>query len=499
MYNSRKIFLFAAAAILTYQLMIPPIAGLADNGDFPKVTGRFNLYAPVHRIYEYIDTTYQIRADKHWVSNFITAEIPLAQLAVWLNSLVSKTPGVFDLRCIGAVHAALFLLALWLFAPLLDDRPRWLRWTVYGVVLLVLCDASYVCALNSFYMDEAAFVFLLLTVVFYLRIVRWGRQRDAVLSIVCAFLLAFTKSQHTILGFWIALLFIGAAGSFRALRRRWWYLAAAGLAAAGTLMIWKAQPADYASDAIYNVVFEKVVPHSHDPDRTLRQLNLDESYRRCIGMKSYLPGSGMQDPEFRARFMQRISLGKLAVFYLKRPDIAWRTMTDALAEAGKQRLFGSFALSTGNPPFTRSHAFALWSDAKAALFFTRGKRFFFVYLALLWLMAALLFLHRRGLAERAWLAGLCLAGGATMELCVSTLCDSMDIERHVTIFLVLFDLVLLTCIWLVLDYSRVRTLKAPTPQHRTRASRWARPRTDAAPALPVDTFRPDRTPVRPAR
>jgi hypothetical protein len=458
MSDSRKTFLFAAAAILVYQLMIPPIVGLADNGDFPKVTGRFDLYAPVHRIYEYIDTTYQIRGDKHWVSDFIATEILLVPPALWLNSLVSKTPGLFDLRCIGAVHGALFLLALWLFAPLLEDRPRWLRWSVYALVLLVFCDASYVCGLNSFYMDEAAFVFLLLTVVFYLRMLRWARKRDAVLLMVSAFLLAGTKSQHTMLGFWIALLFVGAAGTFGVLRRRWWYLAAGGLALVGTLMIWKAQPADYASDAIYNVVFEKIVPHSKDPDRTMRDLNLDESYRRCIGMKAYLPHSGMDDRAFRVRFMQRISLGKLALFYLKRPNIAWRTMTDALGDAGKQHLFGSFALSTGSPPFARSRAFALWSDAKAALFFTHGKRFFFVYLALLWLMVTLLFLHRRSLAERAWLGGVCLAAGATMELGVSTLCDSMDIERHATIFLVLFDLILVTCIWLVLDYSRVHAL-----------------------------------------
>jgi hypothetical protein len=451
---SRRIFLFAAAAILVYQLMIPPVAGLADNGDFTKVTGRFDLFAPVHRIYEYIDTTYQIRPDKHWVSDFISTEFLLVPPALWLNSLVSKTPGLFDLRLIGAVHGALFLLALWLFAPLLSDKARWLRWTVYAVVLVVFGDAAYVCGLNSFYMDEAAFLFLLLTVVFYLRMVRWNRKRDAVLLIVSAFLLAGTKSQHTILGFWIALLFLGAAGTFQALRRRWWYLAAAGLATVGTLMIWKAQPADYASDAIYNVVFEKIVPHSKDPDRTMRELNLDESYRRCIGLKAYLPHSGMEDRAFRADFMRRISLGKLALFYLKRPNIAWRTMTDALAEAGKQHLFGSFALSNGGPPFARSHAFALWSDAKAALFFKQGKRFFFAYLTLLWLMIALLFLHRRELPKRVWLAGLCLAGGATMELGVSTLCDSMDIERHATIFLVLFDLILLTFIWLALDYSR---------------------------------------------
>ena len=31
------------AAILAAQLFVPPFIGLADNGDFPKITGRLSL------------------------------------------------------------------------------------------------------------------------------------------------------------------------------------------------------------------------------------------------------------------------------------------------------------------------------------------------------------------------------------------------------------------------------------------------------------------------
>src|ERR1700692_3586602 len=102
MLRSRRAFLFAAAAILFYQLILPPVVGLADNGDFPKVTGRFDLSARVHRTYEYIDTAYEIRSDKHWVSDFYFLEIVLTYPALWLNALLSKDKD-FDLRCIGVV------------------------------------------------------------------------------------------------------------------------------------------------------------------------------------------------------------------------------------------------------------------------------------------------------------------------------------------------------------------------------------------------------------
>jgi hypothetical protein len=455
MLNSGRVFLFAAGAILTYQLMIPPVVGLADNGDFPKVIGRFDMAARSDHRYTFIETVYQFRPDKHWVSDFFSLEIALTYPALWLNSLLSKD-GNFDLRCIGVVHGALFLTALWLFAPLLEDERRWARWTMYGLVLLVYCDTMYVSALNSFFMDEPAYLFLLLTAVFYLRALRWGRKRDAILLVVCSFLLVSAKAQHALLGFSIAVLFFAVArmskqaAPFHALRPRWWYVAGACLAAASLLMISKAQPADYAGYPLYNVTFEEILPHSKNVAGALADLGLDESYRRYIGLNAYQPNSGMDDEAFRRTFMQRLSFGRLAAFYIRRPATAYRTMRHALSEAGRQRDFGNFDIGTGYPPLTESRAFALWSDVKRYFFYRHGPVFLFTFLALAALFGLLLGLDRKRLPRAAWLGGLCLTAAAFMELGTSTLCDSMDITRHSTIFLVLFDMIALACAYLIM-------------------------------------------------
>jgi hypothetical protein len=460
MLDSRRVFLFAAAAILFYQLILPPVVGLADNGDFAKVIARFDLSPRVHRTYEFIDTVYEFRSDKHWVSGFFSLEIALTYPALWLNSLLSKDDN-FDLRCIGAVHGALFLAAVWLFAPLLSDERRWARWTIYALVLFVYCDMMYVNALNSFYMDEPAYLFLLLTVVFYLRMLRWGSQLDAVLLILCAFLLVSAKAQHALLGFWIAFLFIAGAQTFYALRRGWWYGAAACLTAASLLMLWKAQPADYTSYPLYNVTFEEILPHSKNVDRTLAELGLDDSYRFCIGMKAYLPNSGMDEAAFRQRFMQRLSFGKLAVFYLSRPATAYRTMRHGLSEAGREHAFGNFDISTGYPPNTESRAFALWSDVKNHFFFHHGPVFLFAFLALVALFGLLLGLNRKRLPRGAWLGGVCLIGASFMEMATATMCDSMDIARHSLIFLVLFDMIVLACAYLIIVSQVVNLRRGP--------------------------------------
>jgi len=451
MRDSGRLFVLAAGAILFYQLMLPPIVGLADNGDFVKIIGRFGLHARVHRTYEAVDTVYYFRPNEIWVGEFRSIEILLTQAAVWFNGLISKD-GNFDLRCIGIVHGATFLTAIWLFVPLLDGASRGVRWVVYGLALFFFCDMIYVNSFNSFYMDESAYLFLLLTVVLFLRVLKWHRPPDAVFLILCTFLMVFSKTQHAPLGLWLAILLLAAANSLKSIRPLYWHAAAVGLVTAVGLMVWKAQPPDYSLKPLYSVTFEEILPHSRDPGATLAQLGLDDSYRFCIGKKAFVPGSGIDDPAFVQRFSRQFSFGKLAGFYVRHPSVAYRTMRHALSEAGRQHAFGNFDLSTGLPPSTETRAFAEWSDIKSHFFKGRGSVFLFTFLTLATLLCALLAIERHRLPAGTVAAGLGLIAAAITEMCVSMLCDSMDITRHAMIFFALFDMIVLACVYLLASW-----------------------------------------------
>jgi len=456
MLDSRRVFVLAAGAILFYQLILPPVVGLADNGDFAKVIGRFNLRGRVHKTYGYIDNVYTIRPENHWVSGFVSTEIPLAQLAVWLNRLISKD-GNFDLRCIGVVHGALFLFAVWLFVPLLAGVDRGVRWAMCALALFMYCDMMYVNSLNSFYMDEPSYLFLLLTVVEFLRVIQFGRRLDAVLLMICPFLAVASKTQHALLGFWIALLLVATAGVLKPIRRSGWYTTAICLVLTSVLMIWKAQPADYASYPLYNVTFEEILPHSQNAVRTMADLGLDDSYRTCIGKKAFLAGSGMDDRGFRERFIERLSYGKLAVFYAKHPAAAFHTMIDSLSDQGRQHAFGNFDISAGYSIPAESKAFALWSDVKSHVFYHHGLAFLLAFLSLVTLFAVLLLVEHKSLPRGVLTAGFCLIGAGFTELGLSTLCDSMDLPRHALLFFALFDMIALACVYLALSSGLRKT------------------------------------------
>jgi len=157
--------LLAAAAIIT-QSFVPPIVGIANNGDFPKIIGQFDVGSPsdAKDSFRFVDTKYVVDSRYHYESRFYSSEVFLFEAALGLNSVFGR-PGVLDLRLMGAVHAALFLLAFYLFLPLVRLLSMALRLVVFFVVLLIFTDVMYVSYFNSFYMDTAALLFLLLSVV----------------------------------------------------------------------------------------------------------------------------------------------------------------------------------------------------------------------------------------------------------------------------------------------------------------------------------------------
>lgn len=439
--TSARVFLAAAAAILLWQLMLPPVIGVANNGDFSRTYGVFHLTMPVADEVRFSDTRYQFDPKVNYFGGFYSSEILLVPPALALNAVFSKD-GAFDVRFMGLVHGAMFLAAFGLFLPLLGDDPRGLRWLVSGMALVFFGDVMYVAYLNSFYTDVAAYLFLLLSVVLALRVLRWNRRPDMILLGIASLFLVTSKAQHAALGFWIAG-FFWLIGSKKV---RWF---AAGMLAVAMLWLWKSTPEEYAARGCFSTIFYHLLPHSTNVDRTLADLGLDATYRPYIGMVSFSGGSPMSDPHFVAAFRRKVTYGSLAMFLLTHPRDAYVALRVSLDEAGRQRpALGNFDPSAGVAPYAESQAFAGWSNLKRSLFDGRGSRFFTCFAGLTVGVTLLLIWQRRTLPARGGVAGLILIGLASTELAVASLADAMDIPRHHLLFYALFDTLLVTGVWL---------------------------------------------------
>src|SRR5438270_5821558 len=102
--------LILAGAILCFQLFLPPVTGLANNGDFGKLIARFNLGAPFEDEFRYAPIKYNFDPKYHYDSGVYSSELMFVATALGLHALISPTSS-FDIRWIGAIHSGVFLLA----------------------------------------------------------------------------------------------------------------------------------------------------------------------------------------------------------------------------------------------------------------------------------------------------------------------------------------------------------------------------------------------------
>ena len=441
-----KLALALGALVLGWQLFIPPVVGLANNGDFHKVLGGFSLAAPIADEYKYATGTYNFNPDNHVVFGFFSTEQLLALISIGLNTLVSKA-GTFDLRFIGLVHALLYLLAFRLFLPLMRDWDRWRRWTCVALLLLVFGDVMYVAELNSFYMDVPAFLFFLLSAVFLCRVLKWQRRTDALAFLVCAVCMIASKAQHAPLGLIIALLLATRSRIFLpGLGRMARFAAICALVAAPLAML-KATPWDYSATPIFSQVFYGILPRAKNPDREMKILGLDESYRKYIGKHAYSEGSPVNDPNFARAFLNTVSYPRLGLLFLRRPGRGYVLLTTGLSEAGRQRPYvGNFDRSAGLWDSAESHAFSTWSVVKAKLFEGHGA-IFLTYTALLAIaLPIVLWIRRSKLPAGSQAAGLTLVAMMLAALFIAIVGDPLDCTRHAWLFIALSDTALVSLI-----------------------------------------------------
>ncbi len=429
--------LAAAAAILAFQILVPPAIGLADNGDFAKITGRFNLYPPVADLrdsaFRYINLEYDIRADSHIDTGFHSSETLLIRLAMLLNRAISP-PGVFNLRLMGVVHAAVFLLALALLIDLLGALRAGLRTALPALAVLIFCDVTFSAHYNSFYLDAGAFVFLMLSLVTLARAVVRRRPVDTILALVCCLLLVTSKSQHALLAVPLAVFLIWERHALwprRALLAS--ALAAAAVAGGGAFGLAAGSPPGYTGPCLFNMIFARLLPTAKDPAAELASLGLDRSYLQYAEMDAYMDVSPMRDRRWVQSFLARTSFLRLCRFYVTHPDRAWSVAESALGEAalGRPSGIGNYDQSAGRPAFAQSSAFSIWSSARRKLL---GS--------FLWAYPLLFAIAVGVIAWKFPSGGVALCLMAFLEFALGAMTDANEVTRHLFLFNTIWDVTL---------------------------------------------------------
>ena len=430
--------LAVAAAIVCHQLFFPPIVGLADNGDFARVTDHLGLAAadarPDDRYFQFVFRRY--RSAPTTGRRNVSSEILLAAIARGVSRPFSPR-GTFDLRWIGAVHALALLAAAIVFWKASDRLPKGARLAAGVFAVFAFTDVGYVAPLNSFYTQVASLVFLAWAAALAAVALSDGGRRLWPVAgyFAAAFLFVASKPQEAAQSIPLAL--FGAYLAGRGGRRR---IAAGGalllFAAAGALFLGTRGDRGFQEDMLYKVVFYEMLPRSPDPAGDLRALGLDPAGVRYSGTTTKGADSPFQDPGVRASLFPKLGYGRLFRFYLARPArAAAALLRGAPAGLELRAEFGNFEESAGYPPGARSAAYSAWTRLRLL-----GSGAAALVLGLFFGANALVAaLGRFPAAARASLAVLVAAGVLAFAVCTLTSAH-IDLSRKLYVFHAVTDL-----------------------------------------------------------
>jgi hypothetical protein len=416
--------LAAAAAIVAYQTMMPPVVGLANQADFRRVIGKLG-YGPEDPVYfsaialNYVpDANYRSYGWEQFSSEDLFVRAALA-----VNRFVSKD-GKLDIRVMGFVHGLAFLAAL---AWLLRATRRWI--VVWPLIVLIATDVAYVSYFNSFYAEAASFIFALLLIAESIEICSNGVTETRLARwIAWSMLLILAKPVNAPAGVLLAVF------ALRLSPRSW--LGRAGAAAifcASAFMIATA-PRELKAANAYNLVFLSVLPESRTPAADAARLGLPAGSEDYSRIGAWAPNSPFAELKDRGIIGRKITVWTVLRFYLAHPARMWRHVAENLRIAMLLRPeLGNFPASAGYPPKARSKAFALWSDFHQAALVRAARPLFFALLA-----SAGLLTWRFGQSlarDFGWLlAFCCLASFLT-----ASFGDAWETVRHMFLFNVLLD------------------------------------------------------------
>ncbi len=451
----------AGAAVLTAQLLLPPIVGLADNGDFSKVmrpAGLAYVEPEPDRYFRWAPSKFAFAAPRPDPDGYRTSETVLARAAATASSLVGAS--LFDIRALGALHAALLLLGLGFGIAATRDLAPAARWTAAILLVLVFTDVAYAAPLNSLYGQAASLVFFLVTVGIAALAIRRGGLPGAWLPayFIAAALFVCSKPQEALQAPLLAALGAGLAGGNT--RRRGTAIVLALLLLGVAIVYFRATPRELRRVALYHTVFTELLPNSADPGDDLRRLGLPEPFARYAGTTAYDGKAPLGDPAFREE-LDRLGYPALARIYLAHPDRALSVLRRAAWKGARMRppFFGDLAKDAGRPERAQSRRFAVWSDLK----FRLRPWTLAIWTALVAGSSAAALATWRRASPRGRLARiglLALCAMASLELAVCAFADAhIELVRHLYVFHAMIDLVFVAAVvWTVQTVAARRSL-----------------------------------------
>jgi hypothetical protein len=449
-----------SAILILWLLMLPPVLGLADSGDFARVMGGAGI-APLDPNESYEDRYFGFSHQYYgyggyMLGGYFSTHVLLVAIAGWIGRIVSLEH--FDMRVLGCCYAALYLWAIVLLirsSPKVDNRKATLAIAVVLAACLVFIfgDIGYIVYYQSFFGEPYALIATLLTVGAVLALLASDKPSGAMLAIFigAALALATSKIQNAPLGFAFALLAwrMLKLRNDRTWRKQVW-TGAIVLVVCSALMIVVA-PDRLKHTNLYQSIFFGVLKNSQDVASDMRELGIPDKYAGLAGTNYFQKDTVIpqSDPVLHREVLERLSHTDIALYYARHPSRFIQKLEVAATNGVYIRplYLGNYDQSAEKPRGAVSHAFSAWSQWKVKTMphtlgiFLMFYAFYYLALAWIWLSTA----SRRLRLGVETMAIIGIAGA--FAVFVAIIGDGeADMGKHLFMFNVCFDMMVISIV-----------------------------------------------------
>ena len=385
------IAVLCAAAIISGFLLVRPIIGVADNGDFGRIMEsaglRYISQEQADRYFGFANREYAVGRSSLSKLVYLSSELILVELAKLLNAVVFCGRGIFDIRSLALIYSIVFLAAIYLLVRFGAGNGSPLsKWLLAGFLVFVFTDVGYISYFNSLYGEAVSLSFLLLAAGAAFCLARQKNPGIPVLLLffIAAAFLTAAKAQNAPIGI-IAALFV-----FRLYFLRkdpvWKRLSAAFsiMLAVVSAICYVSVPGCIKVCNKYQSVFYGILKDSPSPENDLGELGIRRDFAVLAGTHFFMENYPMdiKDPNFLEEIDININHFKIALYYARHPGRFIRKLRAASRKASTlMHGLGNFEKADGAGYGETAENLALWSRFKNMVI-PNSLTFFTIFYAL---------------------------------------------------------------------------------------------------------------------
>lgn len=362
----------AVLVILSCLLLIRPITGVADNGDFARIMNSTGLYylsdEPADRYFGFVNRLYGTGYAIPFGGGYLSTELPLVLLAIYMCKSVLGTD-LFDIRFLAAIYILVLSAAIF-FAVRCGRKYAGYLWLIpVLLIVIIFCDIGYISYFNSLYGEPVSLVFLLLMAGMALMLAVGEKPAIWMLILFCigAFFFAGAKVQNSPAGLLASLLCLRLAWLRKDVVWRRISIVAALSVAAVSLTCYASVSKEIKVCNKYQTVFYGILRGSPNPAGDLEELRLDPSFAVLAGTNYFMEKYpiDIKTPEFKESLYNKVGYANVAAFYLKHPRRFYQKLELAAENGFKLKQgFGNYEKYPGIQYKQTSNVFGFWSDFK---------------------------------------------------------------------------------------------------------------------------------------